>query len=293
MQSLLENAVAHVLIILDCCYAANAARNSVRSETPMEILAASARENRTIGVSYRSFTSVLIDELKAIEKQPFTVSLLYKNLITERGRLVCTPVHASLSDQSQPSITIAPLHVPLTSTTDKSLEANNERPGEPRVVSEDLDFTPGTSTSTLVETRVLISVAVDERSPLNAHEWATWLSRLSPQAVTDAVIRIEGVFKSQSTLLLVSSPVPVWNLLPDRQAYCFVGFVKSKNLLEHQQSFLQGAPEKVANVHKSPVLFWHSDGSPESSKFADKTSKGLKQRLEDRRSIAHIRQAST
>lgn len=64
LQPLLENAIPHVLIILDCCFAANAARDTTEGATK-EILAACGRENPTLGVGERSFTSALIEELKA------------------------------------------------------------------------------------------------------------------------------------------------------------------------------------------------------------------------------------
>ena len=64
LQHLLENAIPHVLIILDCCFAANAARDTTEGTTK-ELLAACGRENPTLGVGERSFTSALIEELKA------------------------------------------------------------------------------------------------------------------------------------------------------------------------------------------------------------------------------------
>jgi hypothetical protein len=46
-------------------------------------------------------------------------------------------------------------------------------------------------------------------------------------------IRIEGRYDSFSTLLL-RMPIAVWNLLPEHQAYSFVGFVTSENLAVYQ-----------------------------------------------------------
>ena len=249
---------------------------------PKEILVACARENRTLGVCYRSFTSVLIDELRAMKQQPFNVTLLYSRLLTGRGRLASTPIHASLSDKMQPSIILAPLPkaMPLSSTTDDSLATSSEHPSESRFFPEDSSHTPATSISTLDEPRVLLSLGLSDKEPLNISEWVKWLNRESPQAITDVVVQIEGAFKSYSTLLLVSIPLPVWDRLPDREAYGFVGFVMSKNLLEFKQNASQGAQE-LGNIHKSPLLFWQSDGSPESSEFAGMMSRDLEQHLPD------------
>jgi hypothetical protein len=43
-------------------------------------------------------------------------------------------------------------------------------------------------------------------------------------------IKIEGIYGSFSTLLLLRIPVVIWDLLPRNSAYSFVGFVTSKNL---------------------------------------------------------------
>lgn len=68
LQHLLETAIPHVLIILDCCFAANAARDTTEGTTK-ELLAACGRENPTLGVGERSFTSALIEELKAFQSK--------------------------------------------------------------------------------------------------------------------------------------------------------------------------------------------------------------------------------
>jgi hypothetical protein len=37
--------------------------------------------------------------------------------------------------------------------------------------------------------------------------------------------KIEGVFPSYSTLIILSIPVPLWDLLPDNPAYTFIGYI--------------------------------------------------------------------
>lgn len=91
LQPLLETAVPNVLIILDCCFAANAARDTTTGTTK-ELLAACGRENPTLGVGERSFTSALIDELKGFGSDAFTVAMLHSRLVTMRWRLEYTPV---------------------------------------------------------------------------------------------------------------------------------------------------------------------------------------------------------
>lgn len=68
VQSLLENAMPHVLIILDCCYAGAAARD-LGGGTTKELLAACGRDSTTPAERRRSFTSVLIEELHSFGRR--------------------------------------------------------------------------------------------------------------------------------------------------------------------------------------------------------------------------------
>ncbi len=108
LQHLLETAVPHVLIILDCCFAANAARDTAEGSTK-EILAACGRESPTLGVCDRSFTAVLVEEMQAFGKTPFTVAMLHSRLVTMRWRLAFTPIYALLSEHGGSSIAISPV----------------------------------------------------------------------------------------------------------------------------------------------------------------------------------------
>jgi hypothetical protein len=44
-------------------------------------------------------------------------------------------------------------------------------------------------------------------------------------------IKIEAIYDSFSTLVLLTLPVALWNLLPENSAYSFVGFITSDNNL--------------------------------------------------------------
>ena len=112
VQPLLETAVPHVLIILDCCYAGTAARD-ICEGTTKEILAACGRENPTTGVCAISFTSALIDKLDAFGSSPFTACMLHSRLVTDRWRLQSTPFYVMLSEGWGDSIQLNPRPAPL------------------------------------------------------------------------------------------------------------------------------------------------------------------------------------
>ncbi|KAL9038919.1 MAG: hypothetical protein Q9180_002841, partial [Flavoplaca navasiana] len=218
---LLENAIPHVLIILDCCYAANAARD-MSEGTTKEIIAACGRENPTLGVGQRSFTSALTEELQAFGSQPFTVAMLHSRLITMRWRLAFTPVYALLSEHGGHSIELAPQPAPAQAT--QSFNGDN-----PDLDEDMMDIsTPEARIAT--DTRVLLSVSISDDATCDITEWKQWLTHKAPRIVTQIGVRVEAVFKSHSTMLMTSLPTVAWDCLPDRAAYRFIGFIKSGNL---------------------------------------------------------------
>src|SRR5436305_2921971 len=111
MQPMLKRDDCDVLFLLDCCYAANAARGE--SEGTNELLAACGREIEAEGVSDRSFTRNLMRKLRTFGSQPFTVIQLYDRLMKDRKRLLNTPVYYPLSSRNKPSIRIAPMPSPI------------------------------------------------------------------------------------------------------------------------------------------------------------------------------------
>ena len=75
---------------------------------------------------------------------------------------------------------------------------------------------------------VMISLALEDDQRLNISDWEQWLQSIPAIA---KYVKVQGVFKSHSTLLLLSMPVMVWDLLPENHACNFVAFVRSNNLM--------------------------------------------------------------
>lgn len=272
LQHLLENAIPHVLIILDCCFAANAARDTAEGTTK-EILAACGRENLTTGVGFRSFTSALIEELHAFRQQPFTVAMLHSRLVTIRWRLQFTPFYALLSEHGGNSIHLAPLPAPAPQIPIADVPTDNTciQGDDPIDLSssENSTFTSSpqqssqSSVSPAPETRVLLAVSIDREAHHDVSEWATWLTSEAPWDVTKIEVQVEGVYKSHSMLLLVSIPTFAWDGLLARTAYRFIAFIKSDNLQRPRTSLrlssegttvkraliCQGHPQSVLSPH--------------------------------------------
>jgi hypothetical protein len=76
---------------------------------------------------------------------------------------------------------------------------------------------------------VLISVAVEENQPeLDVKKTARWLEGIPFLAKW---AKVESVFPSYSTLLALSIPVPIWDMLPDHPACSFIGYVTGPDLV--------------------------------------------------------------
>ena len=254
---MLLTAKPHVLMILDCCFAANAARDTTEGSSK-ELLAACGRENETLGVGMRSFTSVLIEELQSFDGAAFTVAMLHARLITLRHKLAYTPIYAALAEKGGNSIVISPL--PRSSSP--SPQASE--------CSAGLDFNTGTAIVTSAQeqvkidndappalpipvslaegTRVLLAVSVAEDVAHNVAQWVSWLTTAVPWDVSKVDVRLECMYKSHSTLLLVSVPIVGWNRLPESAAYRFIGFIKSGNLICEKKKLRAVAEADVRHI---------------------------------------------
>jgi hypothetical protein len=278
LQHLLENAIPHVLIILDCCFAANAARDTAEGSTK-EILAACGRENPTAGVGLRSFTSALIEELHAFGSNPFTVAMLHSRLVTMRWRLQFTPIYALLSEHGGNSIQLAPLPTPKVSEPHASLQGNGEcalgddpmdlSSNDESLFSASAQQSSQSSMSARSETRVLLAVSIQQDAVRDVSQWVTWLTTQAPWDVTKVEVKVEGAYESHSMLVLVSIPTYAWDGLPDKEAYRFIDFIKSSNLQQPGSSLhtASRAPS-VANLskeHKSSPLVSVSQHGPTKS----------------------------
>lgn len=78
------------------------------------------------------------------------------------------------------------------------------------------------------EPHVMISLALEDDQMLDLNAWEQWLAGFPAIA---KYVKVQGVFKSHSTLLLLSLPIMVWDLLPDDPACSFIAFIRSNNLL--------------------------------------------------------------
>ena len=245
---LFDDAHADVLILLDCCYAGCARFRAVSTgRGTKEILAACSNRLPTTGVEYRSFTSVLADELKsaAAENQLRGDSLSVVELhsyMHDNRKLQYQPIYAQVNRNRYHTISLIPF---------PSLPSNSAGGSSPHDLESWSVVSDGRSRSSNNPTRVLLAIHTS-RSPTKDLVCFLKNECMLPSYVTgmkiEEVINIESIYESESTLALISVPLSIWNLLPDHPACRYIGKIRTGNLC--QQTSVQ---DLFAQVRKPTV----------------------------------------
>ncbi len=206
IENILSASYGDVLYIIDSCYAASAGVENRR-----EVLAASSIEQAADGgvQGLQTLTKALC-EILGSHPEPATIAQIHARLIhhwqnaDSNMHPQVTPVHRAAEEPKTASVVLAPLAtygVRPTVRPEKSVGYS----------------------------KVLITVALDVRTPLSLEQWREWLTaNVSPEAGS---IEVVGLFETTSRLVLLTLPVALWDTLVDNPAYCFVGFVTSTNLI--------------------------------------------------------------
>ena len=226
LQDSLEDAESDVLILLDCCGAASSISGSGSGVT--EVLAACGPETWSPGVGDHAFTRNLIDELQYCGgDHNLSVASFHQKVLArikpwkptysntgeyERRR---TPIHTIVSSEGrQRSIDLVPSFIEAPSIVEEKPSDTNQSSID-QVRPYDNSCYP----------KVLISLSLKEDPLPNTIEWMRSVPALTKYA------NVHGVYKSCSTLMILSLPVAVWDLLPKDPAVAFIGFTDSGNLL--------------------------------------------------------------
>ena len=196
-------------------------------------------------------TNTLIDVLRDwINKPSFSAASLHTEVLfrlklkeTKRGRegipleWCVTPVHwINTKDLKATGIEICRRNV-LPSTSVTSLAGGHPEGDSTFVDAMDIDFDDTNSTSTPLSSlssagtykvpHVLISLQLEENQQLDATQCARWLDKFPLLAKW---VKVEAVFPSYSTLMILSVPMPIWDMLPNDPACSFIGYVTAPEL---------------------------------------------------------------
>lgn len=209
--------------------------------------------------------------MQAFDGEPFTAAMLHSRLVTMRWRLAFTPVYALLSERGGNSITLFPFQTGRALAKPESeglaeLEAIENTSDEH--ASMKIDGSPSTQNSQqqTVDTRVLLTVSVLDDAIPNVSQWASWLTTAAPWDATKIDVQVHSIFKSFSTLIVVSIPTEAWDRIPERPAYRFVGFIRSGDVFRTENISMGSISEAVPSRRISPPentpIGWGGTRSP-------------------------------
>ncbi|KAH6984973.1 hypothetical protein BKA56DRAFT_671428 [Ilyonectria sp. MPI-CAGE-AT-0026] len=247
IQTLLERSASDVLILLDCCAGA-ASATFPTGNSITETISASSWDAIAPDPGRYSFTNALIEVLQEWRVRAFSAAMLHAEVlarlkhprpITINGKYFearSTPVHFMMTaNHKAPSIELSRIclgvdHPPSPELLPMpAIPHETGRAGDPSAAprNDHLFTEPNEDTP-----HVMISLALEDDQRLDINAWEQWLGAFPAMA---KYVKVQGVFKSHSTLLLVSMPVGIWDMLPEDHATSFVAFIRSNNLMTQKQ----------------------------------------------------------
>ncbi|EHA50982.1 hypothetical protein MGG_06285 [Pyricularia oryzae 70-15] len=243
IQTLLERSVSDTLILLDCCAGA-ASATFPNGKSITETISASSWDAIAPDPGRYSFTNALIEVLQQWKVRTFSAAMLHAEVlarlkhprpITINGKHFearSTPVHFMMtSNHKAPSIElgrIVPENRRPPSPPDEP-EATMPLPSAPISSGRGGSVEGAGTEPTEHRPHVMISLALEDNQQLDLDAWEQWLASFPALA---KYVKVQGVFKSHSTLLLLSLPVMIWDLLPEDHACNFVAFIRSNNMIK-------------------------------------------------------------
>ena len=263
IQPVLLGSEADVLMLLDCCYVASPERPTLTtSRGTNEILAACGPEVGSTGLDRSSFTEVLAHELESgavkceTMGKPLTAVGLHRALVCENRSMFYAPFYMRLTKFDCESIILIPSPKRESSTNNHNsdhLPSGYSRPSEPSA-------------------RALLAI---HTSKLPHPDPMTYLrdEGLMPLWIngTEAV-RLEAVYSTNSTMVLVSVPIEVWNLIPDNDACRFVSLIRSKNHYREELS-----QEMFSHQRRQSEPVFHEPFRPNHDMFLPPNTVGMQE----------------
>ena len=266
------------MILLDCCAAASCTGGSGTGVT--EAIAACAFETWAPGVGEHSFTQSLTNTLEdwGGRNLPLSGAVLHSEILArikswnpkyhgstqyQRKEAVerrKTPIHITLSNQdNERSIVLSPIKLPPELSSEPSTSLISPRRLTPEAASASSADVAALTATALSEhdtfkevcgqpkdhcPTVLITLALEDDQRLATSEWAKWLQS-APGLIKYG--NVQGIFKSNSILILLTLPVAIWDLLPNDPAVKFISFVRSWELMKEKLEDDYDTLKRIAN----------------------------------------------
>ena len=280
IQPLFEQADSDVLLLLDCCAAASGAPTNRESTSVTETIAACGFETWAPLPGRHSFTNTLIAVLEEWKwRTAFTAAMLHCEILqrlrherperyrnTDKFEYRKSPIHVlSTNDRHARSVELSPrklpFHIPneimaadVPSARGSSFSKcaqnaelhKNESPVDDSFYNID-SLTNILDNGDTALPHVLITLALEEEldSTLDFEQWKRWFQQFPALA---RYVKVQGVYRGNSTFMILSVPVVVWDWIPEDPACVFIGYVYSDNLLASTASVPKAVDRYIETV---------------------------------------------
>ncbi|KAH6844925.1 hypothetical protein B0I37DRAFT_378690 [Chaetomium sp. MPI-CAGE-AT-0009] len=265
VRCLFEDAQSEILLLIDSC----AVRDTpvAGSHGAKQAIAAYTPDQSSLGSGPSSFTATLSETLQKLSSsgRPFSVQKLYDDL-RQQGQQESTqalarqpngpskpnatpeksPAFFTLTPAKGQGIILVPLDPkaaqlqspPHSADADVQSTWTSKPENRPLSPEEVLDLT-------LDERRVLVCTTfVGDASPDMAF-FNQWLHNVPGTASN---ITVEGMFLGPPTMLLISMPLNVWNVVQHDKVCCFLGYINSHNMIHLYQRLVNSHPSGLPGL---------------------------------------------
>ncbi|RDW62598.1 hypothetical protein BP5796_10900 [Coleophoma crateriformis] len=263
VRCLLEDAQSDILLLLDTCAVADAP--AAGNHGVKQAIAAYSWEHAARQPSPRSFTSNLVEALTKLGNgRPFSAQRLHEEIISQNhnnflqenglsnGASKAAAVHERLpicftwTPGTLQSIILSPLDPnapPLPQLSPPLGSPDNNVQGSQNPLEKQNSLPPHTSLI-FDEPRALVCTTFLGEPSQDMASFKSWLQN-TPAAARK--IAVEGMFHGPPTVLLISMPIAVWNVVAADRTCCFLGYVNSHNMTFEYQQLVGGmSPNKAA-----------------------------------------------
>jgi hypothetical protein len=268
VRCLFEDAQSEILLLIDSCAVRDAPLAG--SHGAKQAIAAYTPDQMSLETGPRSFTATLADTLRKLSSsgQPFNVQKLYDDVRQQRqhenaqalARLANGPTKPSHSPARVPAfftltpakgqgIVLVPLDPRAAQLQSPPHSADPDPQNAWKSKTEDRAFGPEEVLGLVLdEQRVLVCTTfVGDASP-DMTFFNQWLHNMPPTA---SKITVEGMFLGPPTMLLISMPLNVWNIVQHDKVCCFLGHIGSHNMIHLYQRLVASHASGLPSIPDS------------------------------------------
>lgn len=258
IRCLLDEAQSDMLLLFDSCAVRDAP--IAGGLGVKQVIAAYSPDQSSLDPGPRSFTAVLVDALNKLHTgHPFTTQRLYQEVAALKHQDAAPHPKLNGANGATPATRI-PHFFTLAAAANQTIKLtplDPSQPAETKVSPSGRDDAPigPADVNHLIfqEPRVLACTTfVGDASP-DMTSFNQWLHSSSPIA---SLIAVEGMFLGPPTMLMISMPHSIWNIVQHDKVCCFLGHIKSNNLIHLYQRIVNAAPKEppAPALAPAPVL---------------------------------------